>query len=310
MAHLLVHPVSQLFYIGNQLAIALLLNAHWLYARHKGLLDSSDPGPTRSITWRIASTAAFFAASPSRCLRSQHLKKLLKTCTRRPPIYKSMATISLCMIVRNEERHLPRCLDSVRDLATETIVVDTGSTDATPRITAAAYGATVFAFDFTHPDFAAAARNHALGFTPTGRWILVVDADGETLHPTGAPAIQSLRIARDENTGYYFERHNGPTADYAVRLFPNRPEYRFRGRVHETIDASILSSRRHTAHQRRSLPRSQLLNGRGIQCANATAGTPGSCSKKLRPDPTVTTPASISSPPNTTSRKCTLKPLP
>ncbi len=146
-----------------------------------------------------------------------------------------MATISLCMIVRNEERHLPRCLDSVRDLATETIVVDTGSTDATPRI-AAAYGATVFAFDFTHPDFAAA-RNHALGYA-TGRWILVVDAD-ETLHPTGAPAIQSL-IARDENTGYYFERHNGPTADYAVRLFPNRPEYRFRGRVHETIDASIL----------------------------------------------------------------------
>ena len=63
MAHLLVHPVSRLFYIGNHLAIALLLNAHWLYARHKGLLDPSDPGSTRSITWRIASAAAFFAAS-------------------------------------------------------------------------------------------------------------------------------------------------------------------------------------------------------------------------------------------------------
>ena len=57
--------------------------------------------------------------------------------------------------------------------------------------------------------------------------------------PPAYPPSQSL-IARNENTGYYFERHNDPTTDYAVRLFPNRPEYRFRGRVHETIDASIL----------------------------------------------------------------------
>lgn len=62
MAHLLVHPVSQLFYIGNQLAIAILLNAHWLYARRKGLLDPSDPGFIRDITWRIGFAGGFFAA--------------------------------------------------------------------------------------------------------------------------------------------------------------------------------------------------------------------------------------------------------
>ena len=56
--------------------------------------------------------------------------------------------LSLCMIVKNEERNLPRCLDSVRGLAGELIVVDTGSTDATPRI-AARYGAEVIPFDFT-----------------------------------------------------------------------------------------------------------------------------------------------------------------
>jgi len=145
------------------------------------------------------------------------------------------------MIVRNEERNLPRCLDSVRDLASEMIVVDTGSSDATPQI-AAAYGATVLTFDFTNADFAAA-RNHALAHA-TGEWILGLDAD-ETLHPTGAPVIQNL-TADNENTGYYLERHNhsagsaAPNIDYAVRLFPNRPEFRFRGRVHETIDASIL----------------------------------------------------------------------
>ena len=62
MTHLLVHPVTQFFYIGNQLGIAMLLNAHWLYARQKGLLDSSDPGFIRSVTWRIGGAAGFFGA--------------------------------------------------------------------------------------------------------------------------------------------------------------------------------------------------------------------------------------------------------
>jgi glycosyltransferase involved in cell wall biosynthesis len=145
------------------------------------------------------------------------------------------------MIVRNEESNLARCLDSVRDLAAELIVVDTGSTDATPSI-AAGYGAEVIPFDFTIVDFGAA-RNHALA-RATGRWILVLDAD-ESLDGASAPMIEEL-VARDENAGYFLERHNrsagsSPTKDYVVRLFPNRPGYRYRGRVHETIDASILA---------------------------------------------------------------------
>jgi tetratricopeptide (TPR) repeat protein len=61
-----------------------------------------------------------------------------------------------------------------------------------------------------------------------------------------APEIERL-VGLDENAGYYLERHNhasdsaSPTTDYVVRLFPNRPYHRYRGRVHETIDASILS---------------------------------------------------------------------
>src|ERR1035438_3229986 len=78
--------------------------------------------------------------------------------------------LSLCMIVKNEERNLPRCLDSVRGLAGELIVVDTGSTDETPRV-AARYGAEVIPFDFTMVDFAAA-RNHAIA-RASGRWILM-----------------------------------------------------------------------------------------------------------------------------------------
>jgi glycosyltransferase involved in cell wall biosynthesis len=149
------------------------------------------------------------------------------------------------MIVKNEERNLARCLDSVRGLAGalgELIVVDTGSTDETPRI-AARYGAEVIPFDFTFVDFAAA-RNHALARS-SGRWILMLDAD-ETLDQASAPAIERL-IALDENAGYFLERYNhsagseSPFTDYVVRLFPNRPNHRYRGRVHEIIDASILA---------------------------------------------------------------------
>jgi glycosyltransferase involved in cell wall biosynthesis len=150
--------------------------------------------------------------------------------------------LSLCMMVKNEERNLARCLDSVRDLTSDFIIVDTGSTDQTPCI-AAQYGAKVIPFDFTTIDFAAA-RNAALD-RAHGRWILMLDAD-EVLEHDGTPKIEKL-IAGGENAGYFLERHNhasdsqSPFTDYVVRLFPNRPNYRYRGRVHEIIDAAILS---------------------------------------------------------------------
>jgi len=150
--------------------------------------------------------------------------------------------LSLCMIVKNAERSLPACLDSVRDLPCELIVVDTGSTDRTARI-AAGYGAEVIPFDFTIVDFAAA-RNRAIA-RARGRWILMLDAD-ETLDRASAPALEKL-VAVDENAGYILERRNhapdssNPTVDHVVRLFANRGNHRYRGRVHETIDTSILS---------------------------------------------------------------------
>ena len=151
--------------------------------------------------------------------------------------------LSLCMIVKNEQPVLARCLDSVRGLADELIVVDTGSTDQTAQV-AARYGARILTFDFGVVDFAAA-RNHALAHA-TGRWILVLDAD-ERLDGEGVPLVREL-IAGDDNVGYYLERLNvrpdvqDLTADFVVRLFPNRPAYRFQGRVHETADAAILAA--------------------------------------------------------------------
>ncbi len=69
-----------------------------------------------------------------------------------------MATVSLCMIVRNEEKVLTRCLDSVRGIADEICITDTGSTDKTRKI-AQKYG-TVQVFPWCD-DFSAA-RNFRL----------------------------------------------------------------------------------------------------------------------------------------------------
>ena len=154
-----------------------------------------------------------------------------------------MSDLTCCLIVRNEERNLQKCLDSVHEMAPEIVIADTGSTDATIQI-ALSNNAKVSSFDFTKIDFAAA-RNHTLA-RATNRWILVLDAD-ETLDRASIPIVQSL-IAGSENAGYYVARRNhasdtaGFTTDYLVRLFPNRPDCRYRGRVHETVDAAILAS--------------------------------------------------------------------
>ena len=84
-----------------------------------------------------------------------------------------MITISLCMIVKNEEKNLERCLKSYAPLMDEIIVVDTGSTDKTKEI-AAEYTPYVYDFEWVH-DFAAA-RNFAFS-KATGDYIYSADAD-------------------------------------------------------------------------------------------------------------------------------------
>ena len=84
-----------------------------------------------------------------------------------------MPKISACVIVKNEEKNLPRWLDSVKRIAEEIVVVDTGSADATVTIAKAA-GAKVYHFAWID-DFAAA-KNFALE-KATGAWVVFPDAD-------------------------------------------------------------------------------------------------------------------------------------
>jgi len=86
-----------------------------------------------------------------------------------------MAKLSLSMIVKNEARDLARCLESVKPVVSEIVVVDTGSTDETPQI-AAGLGARVISTPWTN-DFSAA-RNIGLD-AATGDWLLLLDADEE-----------------------------------------------------------------------------------------------------------------------------------
>ena len=96
--------------------------------------------------------------------------------------------VSLCMIVKNEEEVLSRCLDSVKAFTDEIVIVDTGSTDGTRKI-AADYTDRVFSF--TWIDDFAAARNYAFS-QATGDYLLWLDAD-DFVSPDNAKKFLALR---------------------------------------------------------------------------------------------------------------------
>jgi glycosyltransferase involved in cell wall biosynthesis len=172
---------------------------------------------------------------------------------------KNKCTLSLCMIVKNEEQHLARCLLSAKPAVDEMIIVDTGSTDRTKDI-ARVYGAKVFDFPWAN-DFSVA-RNRSLS-EASGDWILVLDAD-EVISPLDYVALERIVKKRPVKPAAYamvtrnytnevaaegwtandrrYGREEAGTGWFPstkVRLFVNDKRIRFQNPVHEFVETSL-----------------------------------------------------------------------
>lgn len=169
---------------------------------------------------------------------------------------KHIDTISLCMIVKNEERNIERSLKSIKDVVDEMIIIDTGSTDKTKEI-ARALGAK--AYDFHWTNSFAEARNFSLSKSSC-RWILILDAD-EVIAPSDHENlkilvqqsarynaysfitrnyIREVKVGWIVNDGKYKEEAGtGWIPSDKVRLFPNNINIRFINNVHELVEPSF-----------------------------------------------------------------------
>ena len=146
-------------------------------------------------------------------------------------------SLSLAMIVKDEEEMLPRCLAAIAPAVDEIVIVDTGSTDRTVEI-AESFGARVLHHEWDG-DFAAA-RNVAFD-AATGDWVMYLDAD-EVLVEADRDELRALtgRVWREAfylvERNFTGEEDDGTSVVHnALRVFRNRPAYRFTGRLHEQI---------------------------------------------------------------------------
>lgn len=149
-----------------------------------------------------------------------------------------MATISLCMIVKNEEQVLKRCLDSIYDLVDEIIIVDTGSGDSTKSI-AAEYTDKIYDFEWIH-DFSAA-RNYSFSKCSMD-YIYVADAD-EYLDEANRMQFKLLKdniFPEIEIVQMMYETISHDTVlnihrEYRPKLYKRLREFTWIDPVHETV---------------------------------------------------------------------------
>ena len=150
-----------------------------------------------------------------------------------------MISVSLCMIVKNEERVLARCLDSFAPLVDEIVIVDTGSTDGTKAV-AARYTDKIYDFSWIG-DFAAA-RNFAFSKTSCD-YIYSADAD-EMIDEENAKLFLALKEVMDPQVEmvqmWYVNRHELRTTDnyekdLRPKLFKRLRSFVWIDPVHESV---------------------------------------------------------------------------
>ena len=156
-----------------------------------------------------------------------------------------MITLSLCMIVKNEHDTLGRCLDCIKDIADEIIIVDTGSTDDTKKI-ALKYTDKVYDFEWCY-DFAKA-RNFSFSHA-TKDYIMWLDADDiileedreklKILKKILTPDIDMVLLKYNLNLD---ENKIPALSFYRERIVKRSKNYKWISPIHEVIpkDGKIL----------------------------------------------------------------------
>ncbi len=179
-----------------------------------------------------------------------------------------MATISLCIIAKDEESCIAYAINSVKGIVDEVVVLDTGSRDKTKDKAREAYPNAKI-IDYKWPEDFSIARNESLKHV-TGDWVLVLDAD-ETIAERDCKKIKDL-VEDKEVDGYMLIQRNYTNDDQKaffqttakgykeereykgfvpsplVRLFRNKKEFKFRYAVHATIEKSIIENKGKIKH--------------------------------------------------------------
>lgn len=150
-----------------------------------------------------------------------------------------MITISLCMIVKNEEKTLERCLESISAGVDEIIIVDTGSDDKTKEI-AAKFTDKIYNFEWID-DFSAA-RNFSFS-KATQDFIMWLDADDVITNENLKKLINLKKTLSEDNDVImmrydtaFDENGNSTFHYYRERLIRRTLPHSWKGRVHETIE--------------------------------------------------------------------------
>jgi len=143
--------------------------------------------------------------------------------------------ISVCMIVKNEEENIERCLESIKEIADEIIIVDTGSADQTVRL-AQKYTDKIFHHPWEN-DFSKA-RNLSSSYA-TGDWIFIIDADEELLTENSHLLLQAVRNKTIDAIQIQviseFHQNRSESISNQTRLFRNNNYIYYEGRVHNRL---------------------------------------------------------------------------
>lgn len=148
--------------------------------------------------------------------------------------------LSLCMIVKDEEECIGRCLSSVKDVVDEIIIVDTGSSDRTVDI-CKSFGAKVLSFPW-NGSFSDA-RNYGIE-RATGDWILWLDAD-EEIEASDAYKLRDILYSDDYLMSVHLINYYGDQLDQTktfdiahTRLIKNNKGFKFHNNIHEMLNVN------------------------------------------------------------------------